>query len=127
MSAKSAQNIAPPEPVIFLELALDAMKKHGEENGFYPSKWHQLDVAFSGGPTYAYRVGEPGTFPTEADGNAWQPRDCQYRYVIESSGQSFRITAQLPNKAVVYELTEKMEAPRKLMDSPFDAPVQIHK
>lgn len=127
MSNKSAENIAPPEPVIFLELALDAMKQYGEQKGSYPARWHHLDIAFAGGPTYAYRVGEPGTFPTETDGNAWQPRDCQYRYVIESSGQTFRITARLPNNDVVYEITEKTEAPRKLMDSPLEAPIQPHK
>lgn len=109
-------NIARPEPVLFLELAAEAMDKYKTENSTYPKEWYQLkNFSFGGGPYY---VGDEGTKPKAEDGNAWQPRDCQYTYVIVSSGDDeYRIVAVDQDGEEVYELTQAMKTPKLLIKS----------
>ena len=112
----AGKNIAPPEPVILLELAREVMHEYRQEYGLFPKEWYNLEIAFVGGPTYAYRIGDPGTYPMPENGNSWQPKDCVYRYVIESAtANTFRIIAVSPDGNIAYELTEKMDSPEKLL------------
>lgn len=116
MNQPTKSDIAPPEPIVFLELALYAMQEYHEQEQRFPAQWHDLDISFSGGPYYTYRAGDQGTFPTKEDGTSWKPRDCDYRYVIESAtATSFRIVALTPDNEVAYELTETMDSPRSLI------------
>jgi hypothetical protein len=118
-------NIAPPEPVIFLELAADAMRQYRARTGRYPSVWHDLGMSFSGGP---YRVGDPGTVAPPQAGNAWQPRESRYRYVIElATPDQFRIVAIGPDGVSEYELTEGKRTPRRLVERPEAPPPRPRK
>jgi hypothetical protein len=108
-------NVAPPEPVIFLELAADSLAQYYRRFSRYPGTWFDLGMSFSGGP---YRVGDPGTLPSAQDGSAWQPPQCRYRYVIElATADRFRVVAIAPNGTKEYELIDRMSSPRRLVPS----------
>lgn len=110
-------DFAPPEPEVFLGIALKAMNDYHQKNQAFPAEWHQLDISFRGGPSYIYRVGDPGTFPTVEDKNVWQPKDCRFRYILEkATPTTFRIVAVTADDKIAYEATEKTKSPRRLLD-----------
>jgi hypothetical protein len=117
---KMKGNIARPEPVLFLELAAEAMEKHKADNSTYPKEWYQLkNFSFSGGPYY---VGDEGTKPTAEDGNAWRPKDCKFTYIIvSSSDDEYRVVAVDQDGENVYELTQDMDEPKLLKESKVES------
>ncbi|MCG6860492.1 MAG: hypothetical protein LJE70_04310 [Chromatiaceae bacterium] len=105
-------NIAAPEPENFLSLAMDAMADYHKIHGSYAAEWHQLDITFAAGP---YRLGDTGTTPTPEHGASWTPKDCEYRYVIESAtANGYRILAVSSADKVDYEATQAQKEPRRL-------------
>ena len=106
-------NVAAPEPRTFLSIAIDAMHEFHRDHDAFPSAWHQLDISFSASPYYK---GDHGTVPTMNDGADWRPKNCTYRYVIESAtASSFRIIAVGPHGEVAYEATQSDTEPRRLI------------
>jgi hypothetical protein len=101
-----------PEPILFLELAVEAMDEYHQKTGKYPKEWYLLDFAFANGP---YRIDDPDVKPTKSLGNKWQPKDCKYVYEIASATQdSFLIQAIDEDGLAKYEIEQGMETPRKL-------------
>jgi hypothetical protein len=101
-----------PEPILFLELAGEAMDEYHQNTREYPQEWYLLDFTFANGP---YRIDDPNVKPTKMLGNRWRPRDCEYIYEISSASQdSFLIQAINQDGLIEYEIEQGMETPRKL-------------
>jgi hypothetical protein len=107
-----------PEPVLFLELASDAMEEYHKAHGEYARKWFDLGLSFANRP---FRTGETGVRPRREDGGRWRPPDCRYTYRIQQADKStYLIEALNDDGAVVYEMRPGMEAPRKVLAEPGD-------
>ena len=98
-----------PEPVLFLELAGDAMEEYHRAHREYPPQWHQLDFTFVNGP---YRADEPDIRPAPVDKDRWKPRNCKYTYQIAFAAKdSFVIRAISPQGAVSCQIRNGMDSP----------------
>jgi hypothetical protein len=111
-------DIQPPEPVLFLELAADAMTKYRASHGEYPKEWYRLDFSFANRP---YREGEPGVRPKQEDGNRWRPPECEFEYEIASAdAKGYRMLALNREGKAVYEIAPGWETPKKILAEPGD-------
>lgn len=116
MSMKSDQGR--PEPVLFLELASDAMEEYLKSHAEYAREWIDLDLAFANRP---FRSNEPGVRPRREDGGRWRPPDCRYTYRIQQADKKTYLMEALNDEgAVVYEMRPGMEVPKKVLAEPGD-------
>lgn len=107
-----------PEPVLFLELASDAMESFRAKNGFYPTEWYRLDLAFANRP---FHSDERDVHPGKEIGNRWRPPDCKFEYEIRAADKDrFEILARNEKGVPVYEIRQGMEEPRKILAEPGD-------
>jgi len=114
----SKSDEARPEPVLFLELAAEAMKDYHAKHGQYPAEWHLLDFTFANGP---YRVDDPDVRPTKKMGNRWKPKDCKFTYEIaEADKERYQINALNSEGEAAYLIEPGMTTPRKLLKTEGD-------
>ena len=104
-----------PEPVLFLLEAADAMDAYHQKHHSYAREWNQLDIDFANGP---FRLHDPGTHPTPQDKLTWQPKGSSYYYwIVTADRDHFKIEGRDNAGRPVYEITESMKAPKRLVDN----------